>query len=274
MDVQAPGDGVAVLAGFCLLALVAVVWGTIVALRDRDRSAALAVLGATCVGALFAVLCEPIFDLLGKIYYPENHATAFTAFERPIPAFLLAGYVPFVAVLPFLISLRMRDGVTSRALYGLAFGSFVAVAAIETVGTATDNWIYYGESPLKWLGVAPQMAAVPIVCAWLILTLGRRLRGAARLLLVAVPPASLASVYAAAGWPIYVALYSDTPAGVSWLAGAATLGLCAGIVWAVGSEVGRPVGASGAEGERERLGSVLALDHAIGQPRVVGRDRQ
>jgi hypothetical protein len=238
MNVRSPGDGVVALVLFTALALVTVAAALRFAAGRGDG--AVGVLLLACLGSMLAVFNEPIFDLLGKIYYPANNSpTYFTAFDRPIPAFLLAGYMPFVGVLPFVLAEKIRDGVSRRALCLFAFGSFLGVVLVESLGTGTDSWVYYGEAPMKWLGVAPQMAAVPLVAAALLLVLTPHLRGAQRLALVFVGPVSLAAVYAGAGWPMYVALYSDWPVSGDVLASVTTLALVAGIVWALATAVTR-----------------------------------
>jgi chromate transport protein ChrA len=64
----------------------------------------------------------------------------------------------------------------------------------------------------------------------LLYILGTRVTGRWRPALVLVPTVALPAVYAAAGWPMYVALYSHVPKSVQWLAGLLTLALCAAIV--------------------------------------------
>ncbi len=64
----------------------------------------------------------------------------------------------------------------------------------------------------------------------LLYILGTRVTGWRRPALALVPTVALPAVYAAAGWPMYVALYSNVPKLVQSLAGVLTLGLCAAIV--------------------------------------------
>lgn len=213
------------LAGFGCLAVAAIAVAAVVSLRSRDALALLA-----CAGALVCSLNEPIYDALGKITYAANSTTAYTAFGRHIPLFLVLGYVPWVGLLPYGIARMMARGVPARRLYALAFASFASVVVVEALGNLADAWTYYGEPPLKWLGVAPQMAPVPIVCGALLFILGSRVRGGARVALAFVPAVALPAVYASAGWPIYLALHSQVSKPVQYLAGVVTLGLCAAIV--------------------------------------------
>lgn len=217
-----------VLVVFAALAAGAFGYALWFAARERDVLPV-----AACIGALVCALNEPIYDLLGKIVYASDHPVAYSAFDRDIPVFLVLGYLPWVGLLPFLISRMMRAGAKRSTLHWIAFGSFASVVVVETLGTSVDAWTYYGEPPLKYLGVAPMMAPVPILCGFLLYAFGDVARGWKRAFAFVIPTLSLPAVYASAGWPMYVALYSDVPKGVQWLAGAATLALCAAVVAAV-----------------------------------------
>jgi hypothetical protein len=217
-----------VLVVFATLAAFAFGYAVATAVRTRDVLPV-----AACVGALICALNEPIYDLLGKIVYASDHPTAYAAFDRDIPAFLVLGYLPWVGLLPFLVSRMMAAGVARSRLHWIALGSFASVVVVETLGTSLDAWTYYGEPPLKYLGVAPMMAPVPILCGFLLYAFGDAVTGWKRAFAVVIPTLTLPAVYAAAGWPMYLALYSDVPKVVQWLAGAATLALCASIVAAV-----------------------------------------
>lgn len=211
---------------------------------------------AVCLGALVCALNEPIFDELGKIVYADDAVRAYTAFGRDIPLFLVVGYVPWVGGLSCLVARLIERGASRGRLHAIAFGSFVSVTAVELAGTSLESWTYYGEPPLKYLGVSPMMAPVPIVCGTLIYLLGTLLRGRARLLIGVVPVFSLPAVYAAAGMPMYVALHGQTAKVVQYLAGAATLLFCALVVVAATAIAARwrdgvaPAPAPGVDAER------------------------
>jgi hypothetical protein len=213
------------LALFGAMALVVAALAIARSIRTRD-----VVPIAVCIGALICALNEPTFDELGKIVYADGATRAYTSFGRDIPLFLVVGYVPWVGGLSYVIAQLMDAGVSRARLHWIAFASFASVTVIETAGTSLDVWTYYGEAPLKYLGVAPMMAPVPIVCGALIAILGAELHGARRLLIGVVPIFSLPAVYAAAGMPMYVALHSETSKLVQYLAGIATLVFCALVV--------------------------------------------
>lgn len=207
---------------FGALALASTIAAVIRARRTHDIAPV-----AVVVGALVCSLNEPLFDELGKIVYADDATRAYSAFGRDIPLFLCLGYVPWVAGLSLLIAELMRRGTSRATLHWIALGSFLSVTAVETAGTSVEAWTYYGEPPLKYLGVAPMMAPVPIVCGAAIFLAGTRLTGARRALIGLAPLFALPAVYASAGMPMGVALHGDVSKPVQYGAGLATLALCA-----------------------------------------------
>lgn len=164
------------------------------------------------------------FDILGQIVYASNHSMAYSYFGRDIPWFRVLGYLPWVGLLPYLIARAMSDGVPRRRLHMLAVGSFVSVVIVESLGNALDAWTNYGDAPLKYLVVAPQMAPVPIVGGYLLLA--DSLSGWTRVLAAfVISTVALPMVFASASWPLYVGLNADLPAFMDWLMGGAMLAL-------------------------------------------------
>lgn len=203
-------------------AIVAVVW----AARLKDPLPV-----ACCVGAMVCALNEPIYDILGKIVYASDHAMAFTAIGRDIPWFLVIGYLPLVGLLPYAISRMMAAGVSRARLHAIALGSCLSVVVIETFGTWFDAWAYYGEPPLKYLVVAPQMAPVPIVGGFLLYVVAHRFTGWRRAVSgFVISLLALPIVFASASWPLYFGLYTELPAPVDWALAAAMLALSAAMV--------------------------------------------
>jgi len=210
---------------FGVLAISSFAYAFYAAVRSRDVLPI-----ATCVGALICSFNEPVYDLLGKIIYATNHPMAFRALDRDVPWFLVLGYVPWVGLLPYLIAKMMAAGASARSLRLLAFGSFLSVVLIEYVGTTWHAWAYYGIPPIRDLGVAPQMAPVPIVAGFLLYTIGSLVSGWRRVLLGFVTALTLPAVYSSASWPMYIASRADVPKFVEWGAAALTLANAALIV--------------------------------------------
>jgi hypothetical protein len=210
-----------VLIVFGAVAFASAAYATFLAVRRRDW-----VPIVVCLGALVCAFNEPIYDILGKIVYASNHPVAYSYFGRDIPWFLVVGYLPWVGLLPYLISRAMSRGIPRQRLHLLAFGSFISVVIVESFGTAFDAWTYYGDVPLKFLVVAPQMAPVPIVGGYLLFALADSLAGWKRVLAAfVISTVALPMVFASASWPLYVGLNADLPVFVDWLLGAAMLAL-------------------------------------------------
>lgn len=185
---------------------------------------------AGCAAGVVAALNEPIYDILGKIVYAEDNPMAYHAFGRAIPWFLVIGYLPWVGLAPYLVYKAMEAGVARRRLHVAAAILFVSVACVEIFGNSLHLWTYYGEAPMKYLGVAPQAVTYPMVGGFLLYALASPLRGWRRIVVGFVITLMILPIgYAATSWPGYFALYADLPAALDWLASAAMLGMCAAV---------------------------------------------
>ncbi|MCW2687818.1 MAG: hypothetical protein JWR37_2708 [Mycobacterium sp.] len=213
------------LAVFGVIVVAAIVWAVSLAVKERDFLPI-----ACCVGALVASFNEPIYDILGKIVYAGNNPMAFTAFGRAIPWFLVIGYLPWVGLAPYIVYKKMEAGISRRTLHIAAALLFVSVVIIETFGNLLHLWLYYGEAPMKFLVVAPQQVALPLVGGFLLYALAGQATGWRRPAIGFIVAAiALPIVYAGASWSVYVALYSDLPAAVDWILSLVMLGLCIGM---------------------------------------------
>ncbi|MCW3013981.1 MAG: hypothetical protein JWO02_1073 [Solirubrobacterales bacterium] len=231
---QVPHDGLVVTIIFLAIGIPAACYAGYLSVRDRDPLPVLCV-----IGAMLAVLAEATFDELGHIWYPENiRPRAFTMLDRPIPAFLIAGYIPWVGVLPVILARAMQGGIRRTVLWSLAVATGLSNVAVDAIGTSAGAWSYYADGPLHYLTTAPILAALPILEAWLILTLRPRLPGWRVGLLTFVPPFTLSALFAGTGWPMYAALnIPNVPYAVQVLAGLLTIGLVAAIVWLISDAV-------------------------------------
>jgi hypothetical protein len=215
-----------VLVAFAVALTAAIVYAVGLAVRERDLLPI-----AACAGAFVCALNEPIYDVLGKIVYATDHVRAYSYMGRDIPLFLVIGYVPWVGALPVGLARLMARGADPKIFYRLVLGSCLSVVVIETFGNHFQWWTYYGEAPLKFLVVAPQMAPVPIVGALLIYALAHPLRGWKRVATTfVVATLALPMVFASASWPLYAGLYADLPSALDWIAGLAMLALSAAVV--------------------------------------------
>ncbi|MDT5264479.1 MAG: hypothetical protein QOI90_1105 [Mycobacterium sp.] len=210
---------------FAVIVVAAIAWALSLAVKNRDFLPI-----ACCAGALVASFNEPIYDILGKIVYAENNPMAFGAFGREIPWFLVIGYLPWVGLAPYVVYRKMESGISRRTLHIAAAVLFVSVVIIETFGNLLHLWLYYGEAPMKFLVVAPQQVALPLVGGFLLYALAGQASGWRRPAIgFVVAAVALPIVYAGASWPVYVALYSDLPVALDWILSVVMLALCVGM---------------------------------------------
>jgi hypothetical protein len=99
----------------------------------------------------------------------------------------------------------------------------------ELIANHTGYYVYYGHQPLRifayplWWG--PVNMAVPIVAAVAITWLRPYLHGVAVVVAAAIVVMADGAVNAATAWPVWTALNSAVPRGVTQVAGLATIGL-------------------------------------------------
>jgi hypothetical protein len=237
---HSPISPAAMLAVFGVFAAASVVAATVLGARRRDPLPL-----AACVGALVCALNEPIYDILGKLVYahvPSSYV-AYTAFGRHIPWSLVIGYVPWVGLVPYLLSRAMATGITRNRLYLVAAALSVSVGLIEVLNAVwLHGWRYY--APESGRGVIAggliQMASMPIICGFMYYAFLERVRGVWRAALgVVIPTVALPITFAGTSWPLYLSNYANVPEGVHWIAAIASTAFCVLAVVAVAHLVER-----------------------------------
>ena len=254
-SIESAIDPLYILAAFSLVAFVSAAYAIYWSLSKRDPIPVFA-----CIGAFICALNEPFYDILGQIVYASNHPFAYNGMGRDIPWFLVIGYIPWVGLLPCFVARMMASGSPRRTLHLLAAGSCASVIVVETLGNMFDGWDYYGEAPLKYLVVAPQLAPVPIVGGLLIYAFAYPLQGWKRAgVALVVSTVALPIVFAGASWPLYVGLNFDLPIWIDWILGIAMLSLTAGFVVGATSVAERlRIATQRSDSSRSRLGATSA----------------
>ncbi len=217
----------AILIVWSALVIPAACYAVFLAIRNRDVLPV-----AVCVGALVTAFNEPIYDLLGKLVYSKTPSSyvAYTAFGRHIPLAIMIGYLPWVGLVPYLLSRMMASGVSRSRLHVIALGLTASVAVVEVLNALwMHSWRYY--APLSGRGVIAggviQMAMMPILCGFLLYVFADRFTGLRRALLgVVIPTMALPMAFAATSWPLYVTNYADVSQAVRWAAAALTTAFC------------------------------------------------
>jgi hypothetical protein len=217
-----------------VLALTAAGYAAFLAIRNRDVLPA-----AACVGALICALNEPIYDVLGKLVYSKTPSgyVAYTAFGRHIPWSLVIGYLPWVGLVPYILSRMMASGVSRSRLHLIALGLTVSVGLIEVLNAVwLHGWRYYAPESGRGVlaGGIVQMASMPILCAFLFYVFADRFTGVRRALLgIVIPTMALPMTFAATSWPLYVTNYANVSQLVRWAGAALTTAFCVAAVLAV-----------------------------------------
>ncbi len=180
-------------------------------------------------GAAICTLLEPLDDVLGACWYPAVGQTRlFELMGRPIPFFVLPGYVMFMggcSLTAYLVLQTRGVGVLLRVL-----PLFAALEMFfEYLAVHSGTYVYYGTQPLRLLGFplwwVPLNCTVPVAAAVIWTLLRPWLTGWRVLTVVALLPMLNAGVYAALAWPVWLTLNSAAPTAVLQGAGIATFGL-------------------------------------------------
>lgn len=213
------GYTIVVLVGFVVVAS----WCVVYAVRNREVLPVLML-----VSGLLAVGFEPVIDNLGKVWYAkDNPMVVYTSMGVPQPAFLLLGYSLFWGGTSYIGSRFVKGGTSIWKIWGVVFvmDLFVEYLGVPVFSVGT----YYGNSPftlwefpLWWAFVNASSAVVGI---GLLYAMEPRLLGWRKLGVLAVAPMAFGGTHAASAWPVWVALHSDVPSWVPWLAGTITIGL-------------------------------------------------
>jgi hypothetical protein len=186
-------------------------------------------------GGLVASLIEAMLDNLGLLwFYTDNKAIVFHVFGRSMPLFVVLGYGFYFGAITYYMLLALKRGKSPRHLWAIYWFAWVFDLAVETTGNAVGLYHYYGPQPyniwgipLWWMFCNP---VLPIVAGALFFVMRERLRGLRAVLIVALLPVCYGGIYGAIGWPIFIALNSNVPGVVIWIAGTVTPLIALGVV--------------------------------------------
>ncbi|MDI3258180.1 MAG: hypothetical protein QJR02_00420 [Sinobacteraceae bacterium] len=192
------------------------------------------------VGAMLTIWLEPVVDLLGNALHPQRgQLNLFTTNGHPVPWAVLLGYVWYFAGLPLVCYPLLEQQRLTRIFVWKAFAVVaLAAAVVEQVPLHYGVWVYYGVQPLKigampswWIFANTSAVLVPFL---LLYKLWPRLTGVRQWLVPVLLPSGAFMGHAAAGWPMYNVLGTDTEHASSLLLAAcsvASSGLAVVTVW-------------------------------------------
>lgn len=198
------------------------------------------------VGGAVTSLQEPMLDVLGLVWWPENlPGPAFTIFDRPMPYLVPIGYTFYVAGGAYVVYRLIAGGTSARKLFKVALALEAADIFFEMPWLSLGVYEYYGsqpfevfEFPLWW---APVNGTAPFLAGLVLYVLLPRLEGWRIALAAAVPPLCWAGVYGASAWPTFAALNADVPEVVEWVAATVTMVIATAITWLIAQASASPL---------------------------------
>lgn len=244
-------------------ALAFLAYAVVLASRERSALPLLFILGA-----LLTIFLEPVVDLLGNAVHPQiGQYHLLTTNGHPVPWAVLIGYVWYFAAAPLLGWRLMLERRLTQAMVWKAFAVVAVTAAIvEQIPLHFGVWHYYGEQPLKigympvwWIVANTTAVIVPFL---LIYKLFPRLTGLRQWLVVGLIPSGAFMGHAAAGWPMYNILGTQTEVIAPVLlvgASVASIALALMTVWIVMAAIDLPHGSRSAVASQ---GAALGKLHA------------
>jgi hypothetical protein len=196
--------------------------------RERGWNMPLVFLGT----GLSAILIEPIFDNTLLYWYPAvNELAFFTAYERTLPWYVPLGYAWFFGGTAYLLQRQFEKGVS----VGKVWQFFAGVVVIDWLAVSICEWLslsaFYGNQPFHmvgspiWFSFTDATGAF-VLAAALHLFLPH-LSGSRKLWLLVLPTFTYGGTLGSVTAPVSLALNSAWSTPVTWLAGAATMALCA-----------------------------------------------
>jgi hypothetical protein len=215
--------------------VVAVIWCVVYVVRQRDVLPLVML-----VGGVISMGLEPAVDTLGKVWYAnDNPWVIYVGMGVPQPAFLLMGYSLFWGGAVYIASRLVGTGLS---IYKVFAAVFVMDLIVEYLGVSVLGvGLYYDFSPMKLLGFplwwAFVNAAAAVVGVWLVLTLEPRLTGWRRAGFLVVPATAFGTTHAACAWPVWLALHSDAPQWLGYLAAVYAIAMSLGLTAFVASEL-------------------------------------
>ncbi|MBA3035654.1 MAG: hypothetical protein FP814_04090 [Desulfobacterium sp.] len=229
-----PLSGIIFLVGTSLIVVVLLLWWAFSAERKRGPVMPLVFLGT----AFSAIIIEPVFDNTLLYWYPvENPLSVISAYGRTIPWFVPIGYAWFFGGTAYLLQRRFERGVNiAQAMtyfFTLVFIDWFAVSVCEWF----DLSAFYGNQPFHffgsplWFSFADATGGFVLGAA--LYGLLPHLSGARKLLLLFLPTFIYGGVLGSTTAPVALALNSGWSVTITWLCGAATIGLCCLLVFVI-----------------------------------------
>jgi hypothetical protein len=186
------------------------------------------------IGGGLSVFFEPLGDRLGMIWHAGvGQWTLLHMYGHFVPVWMLAAYYWYCGGQTLFVVRKIQGGASPAELWRL-YWIFLAMDAVLELPLlyVSDIYTYFGNQPFWWPPYFPLPGWYFILNALLPLAAGRAVAHLLSLnrpnyvwLIPIVVPMSLFATYGATAWPVWAALNSDASVAMTYLCGAATIGL-------------------------------------------------
>ena len=182
------------------------------------------------LAGVVACLLEPTLDVLSMCWYArDNVAVAFTGFGISLPLFCVIGYGFFYGVQAYSGLVLLERGADRKTMWRLYAGWWCVNYILEFIGTHLHAYTYYGPQPFSVFGVPLWFmfinTAMAILSGTVFFVAKPILHGFGALWSVPLLTSTYGALYLGTCWPIFLALHSDVPAFVQWVAAAVSIAL-------------------------------------------------
>lgn len=232
MIMPATANNVIAVINYTVLAIVAFLM-----LRDGRRTQSLLPLFCL-IGGLASFLMEPIYDMVGSVWYPQHGQTPlFRAFNYSIPLWMQPAYAWYIAGQGYWMYKKFQQGVSGQQLWRYYFLFWISNLVLEVPGLTLGIYYYYGAQPFKVFGFPLWMAMtnslMPILLGASFLSLRDVLTGRRIWIVAPIVPMIIGCCQISAGWPTWLALNSGQGLLVTHAAALVSLSFSMTIVYVV-----------------------------------------
>ena len=191
------------------------------------------------VGGALCSAVEPFVNIVGAVWHPiVNQITAFNIMGRPMPWFIVAGYIFYFGALGSATFLAFQKGVTTRQYWIWCCVPMVVDIVMEELMLHWNLYYYYGEQPLILIAKLPLWwvpgNSVGQILAVAFIALVKPVQRGWKLLLIPLlVPIWDAVAYAAISLPSWIVVNTPVPTWLNQMGGLATCLLAFGVLYAL-----------------------------------------
>ncbi|WP_071289491.1 hypothetical protein [Mycolicibacterium llatzerense] len=210
--------------------LLALLWAVRHAKRDGNWMPLSLLAGGFLLG-----FCEPIGDLMGATFYPEQPLRVLNILNRQIPLYVFVGESMFVASGVYLGYRLLAERASVLRLWGVVALFALFDSAMEMTLAHFNVMNYYGHNPVLILGLPAysviQNGALVVAGGWFLLLFRPLLHGKGVLLAVPLCLQGFVVLVGLGTWPMYLALNTGQGHAALLTAGIVSVVLNAAITW-------------------------------------------